>query len=124
MMMTVSGAPAMRIPVTDELIQRSPNEIAENGTTNSIAGETRRSPPCDSRSGRNAPRYQAMGSRMSAAIVNRLQATTNGDNSWTAIRMKEVRHAPDDPQSPERRPASPAHRAGPSRIPATRRRIL
>jgi hypothetical protein len=30
-----------------------------------------------------------MGSRMSAAIVNRLQATTNGDISWTAIRMNK-----------------------------------
>src|SRR5271170_901312 len=83
-----SGTMAIRMPVTDELIQRSPREIAENGIANSTNANAqiavlRLVKP------RSAPRRQAIGTSIAAAIATRLNATSRGATSCTAILMKK-----------------------------------
>jgi len=84
---TVSGTQAMRMPVVEESIQRSPTPIAEKGTTNSTIANAKIAPEWP-RIERSAPRCQAMGSMMAAARVTRAQAITNGESSCTATLMK------------------------------------
>src|SRR5271169_2789471 len=83
-----SGTIAIKIPVTEELIQRSPNEIAENGTANSTNAKAQIA-ALWLRSGRSAPRRQAIGTRIAAAISTRLNASSSGATSWTAILTKK-----------------------------------
>jgi len=78
--LTFSGTVAIKIPVTEELIQRSPNEIAENGMMNSATAKAHTAALCALKV-RSAPRCQAIGSRISVPSATRPQATTNGDSS-------------------------------------------
>jgi hypothetical protein len=78
----------MRIPVTEESIQRSPIEMVENGMMNSTIAKMQTATLCVPNE-RNAPRCQAIGNSIAAASTMRPQATTKGESSWTANLMKK-----------------------------------
>ena len=80
---TQSGTVAMRMPVTEELTHRSPSAIIEKGTTNSTTAKANSAALCRP-SGRNAPRFHAIGSRTAVPSATRPQAITSGDSSGTA----------------------------------------
>src|SRR5579863_5280029 len=82
------GTMAMSMPVTEELIQRSPTEISANGTTNSAIANAKIATLCPPRDF-SAPRRHAIGTRTKAASVTRPKATVMGESSATASLMKK-----------------------------------
>ena len=85
---THMGTVAMRMPVTEEPIHCSPIDIAAKGITNSANANATSAPVCPV-SEASAPRRQAIGTRMSAASVTRLQAIISGGTSVTATLMRK-----------------------------------
>ena len=83
-----NGTIAIRIPATDELIQRSPSEIAEKGKTNSASEKAQIGPRCPPKE-RSAPPRQAMGSNIRVLSNTRLKAITAGDTSTNESLMKK-----------------------------------
>src|ERR1700688_501080 len=83
-----SGTMAMRIPVTEELIQRSPYEITEKGITNSANANAQIAALCLPRE-RKAPRRHAIGSKINVPKPTRPKATTTGDSSCTDNLIKK-----------------------------------
>src|ERR1700680_1011045 len=79
---------AMRIPVADDEIHRSPNEITKKGITNSAIAKAKIAALC-LRKGRNAPRRHAIGSRIEVPSAARPNATTTGESSCTDSLMKK-----------------------------------
>ncbi len=79
---------AIKIPVTEELIQRSPSEISENGIANSTNPKATMAVLCSAKE-RSAPRCRAMGSNINAASSTRQNARVNGETSCTATLMKK-----------------------------------
>ena len=79
---------AIRIPVTEELIQRSPSEISEKGIANSTRPKAAMAVLCLPQE-RSAPLRQAMGSSIIAASTTRQNARVNGETSCTATLMKK-----------------------------------
>src|SRR6202522_809017 len=82
------GTIAMRMPVTEESIQRSPNEIAEKGMANSTNANATIAAlyvPKDC----SAPLRHAIGNRIEAPSVTRPKATTTGESSCTDTLMKK-----------------------------------
>src|ERR1039458_10290738 len=88
-----SGTMAMRMPVTDESIQRSPYEITEKGMTNSASAKAKVAALCLPKDTR-APRRHAMGSKMAAPKTTRPNATTTGDSSCTESLIKKYARRP------------------------------
>ena len=76
------------MPVTEELIQRSPNEIAENGMTNSASAKAQIAALCLPKECR-APRRHAIGNRIKLPSITRPKATTTGESSCTDSLMKK-----------------------------------
>ncbi len=83
-----SGTIAIRMPVTEESIQRSPNEITEKGITNSAIANAQIAALCFPREWR-APRRHAIGSRIRLPSITRPKATTTGDSSCTDSLIKK-----------------------------------
>src|SRR6202171_457306 len=83
-----SGTMAMRIPVTDELIHRSPNEMTKKGITNSANANAQIAPLCLPKE-RKAPRRHAIGSKINVPRVTRPKATTTGESSCTDSLIKK-----------------------------------
>jgi hypothetical protein len=83
-----SGTMAMRIPVTEELIHRSPNEMTKKGMTNSANANAQIAALCLP-SERKAPRRHAIGSRTNVASITRPKATTTGESSCTDSLIKK-----------------------------------
>ena len=84
----VSGTVAINMPEIEELSQRSPKAIAENGITYSATAKAHIAVLCAPMLLR-APRRQASGSNISIPSVMRPHATTNGESSCTASLMKK-----------------------------------
>src|SRR6202167_4616110 len=78
----------MRMPVTEELIQRSPKEITEKGMANSTNANAKIAALCPPKE-RSAPRFHAIGNRIKAPSVTRPNATTTGESSCTDTLMKK-----------------------------------
>src|SRR6202035_6187104 len=79
---------AMRIPVTEELIHRSPYEMTEKGMTNSANANAKIAALCFHKD-RRAPRRHAIGSKITVPSVTRPKATTTGDSSCTDSLIKK-----------------------------------
>src|SRR5579859_5590975 len=79
---------AMRMPVTDELIHRSPKEMVEKGMANSANAKAQIAALCFHKE-RKAPRRHAIGSKINVARSTRPKATTTGEISCTDSLMKK-----------------------------------
>src|SRR4030081_2133719 len=83
-----SGTMAMRIPVTEELIHCSPNEMTEKGMMNSANANAQIAALCLPKE-RKAPRRHAIGNKINVPSATRPKATTTGDSSCTDNLMKK-----------------------------------
>src|SRR5258708_6503649 len=104
-----SGTMAMRMPVTEELIHRSPYEMTEKGMTNSANAKAKIAALCFPKD-RKAPRRHAIGSKIRVPSVTRPKATTTGESSCTDSLIKKygspqmIPIAPKAPHPPQLTP--------------------
>src|ERR1700730_17230377 len=91
-----SGTMAMRIPVTEELIHRSPTEMTEKGMANSANAKAQIAALCLPKE-RNGPRRHAIGSKINVPSITRPNATTTGESSCTDNLIKKYGKPPQQP---------------------------
>src|ERR1700737_743463 len=93
-----SGTMAMRIPVTEELIHCSPNEMAEKGMMNSANANAQIAALCLPKE-RKASRRNAIGSKINVPSATRPKATTTGASSCTDSLIKKYGRPPRGPSA-------------------------